>query len=124
MAEPTPATATFSGEQAGVIGRLSTTLTILGPLLVLVGLARLVYAVAVIWNVSWGGLWILPEGALLAFAGLAFIAGATDAGWLRDVKGREKEHFTNTVASINAGFSALLILGCYVAVVAFFRMCF
>ena len=49
-------------------------------------------------------------------------AGASDAKFLHDVKGREKAHLTHTLESINVGFTALLILGCYVAFIAFINL--
>jgi hypothetical protein len=110
---------TFTAEQAPIVNRLASVLTYLAPLLILAGLLRLVLGVMEIWRSSWAGLLILPEGALLAFAGLALWAGASDAKFLHDVKGREKEHLTHTLESVNVGFTALSILGCYVAFIAF-----
>ena len=90
---------TFTAEQAPNIGRLGTVLVLLAPLLLLLGVLRLVLGIIVIWKSSWAGLLILPEGALLAFAGLALLAGAADAKSLHDVKGREKEHLTLVLLS-------------------------
>lgn len=118
----TEPTSTFTAEQSPTIARLGTVLALLAPLVLLLGALRLVLGVIVIWKSSWGGLLILPEGALLAFAGLALLAGATDAKFLHDVKGREKEHLTHTLESINVAFTALLILGCYVAFIAFINL--
>jgi hypothetical protein len=118
----TETTPVFTAEQAPIINRLGTALTFLAPLLLLLGALRLGLGVIEIWKSSWAGLLILPEGALLAFAGLAFLAGATDAKFLHDVKGREKAHFTHTLESVNVGFTALLILGCYAAFIAFINL--
>ncbi len=116
-------TPVFNAEQAPVIDRLSGALAILGPLLLTLGALRLGWAAVEVWKTSiWTGLLILPEGLLLVFAGLAFWAGSTDAKLLHGIKGREKEHFTHTLQSVNAGFTALLILGCYVAFIAFISL--
>lgn len=120
MAEST--TTGFNTEETPIIGKLGSALTILAPILILAGVLRLALGVIDIATTSWGGLLTLPEGALLAFAGLAFLAASTDAKFLRDVKGREKEHLGNTLASLNVGFTALLILGCYVAFFAFINI--
>jgi len=113
---------TFTADQAPIIGRLGAVLTFLGPLLLLLGVLRLGLGIVEIWKTSWAGLLILPEGALLAFAGLALLAGASDAKFLHNVKGREKEHLTHTLESINVGFTSLLILGCYTAFIAFINL--
>src|SRR5436190_839273 len=115
-------TSTFTADQAPPIARLGTVLALLAPLLLLLGVLRLVLSVIVIWKSSWGGLLILPEGGLLAFAGLALLAGASDVKFLHNVKGREKEHLTHTLESIAVAFKALLILGCYVAFIAFINL--
>src|SRR4051812_34549384 len=94
----------FAPEQSAVIGKVQMLLSILAPLLLLAGVVRLALAVVQVWRVSWDGLLILPEGALLAFSGLALLAGVTDAGYLRDVKGREKDHLSHLYRSINDAF--------------------
>lgn len=105
----------FTPEQTPVVGRLASMLTIVAPLFLIAGVARLALGVVEVWRVSWAGLLILPEGLILAFCGLALIAGSTDAGYLRDVKGREKEHLAHTYRSLGDATTALVVLGCYVA---------
>ena len=118
--EPFPG---FSADQNGIIGRLSNLLKVLGPLLILLGVARGALGVVETIRISWKvGIWLLPEAALWIFAGLASIAGSTDAYYLREVKGREKAHLLNTFTSIKAAAVALLILSCYLAVVSFVRI--
>ena len=118
--DPTPV---FNAEQTPTIGRLSAVLAFLGLLLLVLGGVRVAVGVGEMWKASiFYGLLILPQGLLLAFAGLAFWAGSSDAKFLHDVKGREKEHFTHTLTSVNVGFTALLILGCYVAFLAFINL--
>lgn len=112
----------FSADQNTSIGGLGRTLGLLGPALVLAGLARLGLGVVEVVTTSWGGLLALPEGALLALAGLALIAGSADAKYLATVKGREKEHLGNTYGSANVAAGALLGLGVYVALVQFLRL--
>ena len=118
----TETTTTFTPEQSTTIGRLSTGLTFAAPLLLLAGLIRIVTGGIDIWHGNWGGLLAVPAGGLLAFAGLALLAGATDAKFLHDVKGREKEHLSNTFDSINTAFTALLIFGCYEAFLGFINL--
>jgi hypothetical protein len=118
----TETTPVFTADQATTVNRLGVALTFLGPLLVVAGLVRLALGVIEIWKSTWGGLLTLPEGALLAFAGLAFVAAASDAKFLHDIKGREKEHLTHTFESIAVGFKSLLILACYVAFIAFINL--
>ena len=102
MATTTPETfAGFNEPQKSTVNRLGTYLKILAPLLLLLGAARLVLAVAEIIKGNWGGLLVAPEGILLAFAGLASLTGAADVSYLRTVKGREKEHCTNALKSLN-----------------------
>src|SRR5262245_49526592 len=119
---PAAAATGFTAEQNSVIASLSGVLKLLGPLLVLAGLARIGYGVVEIATASWGGLPGLPQGALLAFAGLTLTAGSADANYLATVQGREKPHLSNTLDSILTGFNALLILGCYVAFIAFIKI--
>jgi hypothetical protein len=109
----------FSAEQNTTIGRLAGALKLLGPLFLLLGVARLGLGVVEIIYGHWGGLLLLPEAGLWVFAGLACIAGAADAGYLKEVKGREKEHLLNTYTSIKVASTALLILACYVGFVYF-----
>jgi len=115
-------TATFSPEQSTTVNRLATSLTFVAPLLLLAGFVRIAIGVVDIVHGQWSGLLAIPAGALLAFAGLALWAGASDAKYLHDVKGREKEHLSNTFDSINTAFTALLIFGCYEAFLGFINM--
>lgn len=108
----------FTPEQSTTVTRLGTALTFLAPLALLAGLLRIAIGAVDVFQGNWAGLLAFPSGALLAFAGLAFLAGSTDAKYLQSVKGREKEHFSNTLASINAAFTALLIFGSYEAFLA------
>jgi hypothetical protein len=105
----------FTPEQTPVVGRLASVLALVAPLFLVAGVLRLALGVVEVWRVSWAGLLMLPEGLLLAFCGLALLAGSTDAGFLRDVKGREKEHLTHTYRSLNDATTALVIFGCYFA---------
>jgi len=118
----TETTTTFTPEQSTTINRLSTGLTFAAPLFLLAGLLRVVLGGIDIWKGNWGGLLAIPAGGLLAFAGLALLAGASDAKYLHDVKGREKEHLVNTFDSINTAFTALLIFGCYEAFLGFIHL--
>ena len=110
----------FNADQSSVVARLASGLAILGPALIALGAVRLALAVVEMWKASVAsGIAIVPQGLLLIFAGLAFWAGSTDAKLFNAVKSREKEHFANTLKSLTAGFVALLILGGYVAFLAF-----
>ena len=116
MATTTPEPfAGFNAQHMPLITRLGSFLQLLGPVFLIVGGLRIVLALVEVFRGQFPGLLILPEGALLAFAGLAFIAAATDSGYLATIKGREKEHLINKVRSINAACVALLILGIYLA---------
>lgn len=116
---PTPS---FASEQLTTVNRLSTSLTFVALLLIPAGLIRIAIGGLDIVHGNWSGLLAFPAGALLAFAGLALWAGASDAKYLHDVKGREKEHLSNTFDSINTAFTALLIFGCYEALLAFINI--
>ena len=118
MATTTPEPfAGFNAQHLSLITRLGSFLKLLGPVFLIVGGLRIALALAEVFRGQFAGVLILPEGALLAFAGLASIAAATDTGYLATVKGREKEHLVNKMRSINAACVALLILGIYLALV-------
>ena len=112
----------FSEPQKSSIGRLSGLLAVLGPLFLLVAVARLGLGGVEVWRGSLLGLLHLPEAALFGFVGLALIAGSSDANYLRTVPGREKEHLLNTYTSMNVAYTALLILGACLAAVYFIRI--
>jgi hypothetical protein len=112
----------FSDPQKATIGRLSSLLAVLGPLCLLVAAARIGLGAVEVWRGSLVGLLHLPEALLFGFAGLALIAGSSDANYLRVVPGREKEHLLNTYTSMNVAYTALLILGACLAVVYFVRI--
>jgi hypothetical protein len=117
-----PAFPGFTEPQKSTIGSLSRLLAVLGPVLILVALARLGLGAVEVWKGSLLGLLHLPEVALFGFAGLAIIAGSSDSNYLRTVPGREKEHLLNTYTSLNVAYTALLILGACLAVVYFARI--
>ncbi|HEX3314084.1 MAG TPA: hypothetical protein VHR72_04285 [Gemmataceae bacterium] len=112
----------FTEPQKTTIGRLSSLLAVLGPLFILVAVARLGLGAVEVWRGNLIGLLHLPEVALFGFVGLALIAGSSDANYLRTVPGREKEHLLNTYTSMNVAYTALLILGSCLAVVYFIRI--
>lgn len=116
---PPPPVPGFAGDQLTTIGRLSTTMAFLSPLFLLVGVVRILIGGVDIWHGNWGGLLVIPAGALLAFAGLVFMTGSADAHFLQIVKGRENRHLANTLESARVAFAALLIFGCYEAVLWF-----
>jgi hypothetical protein len=119
----------FTPTQATTVNRLSIVMFFAGPILTLIGLAWVAYALVDFVMSPWQGLLsIIPVafdatiGGLVAFSGFAFVAGSSDAKYLHDVKGREGVHLTNLLQSLNVGYSALLIAASALAFVSFIRI--
>jgi hypothetical protein len=112
----------FTEPQKSTIGGLSGLLLALGPIFLLLAIARVALGVVEIVRGSWLGLFHLPEAAIIGFIGLVMITAWADANYLRTVPGREKEHLLNTYTSLNVAYTALLILGSCLAVVYLFRI--
>jgi hypothetical protein len=112
----------FTPEQTRTIRGLHLGLGLAAAFAVLAGITRLGILGWQIWQGQWSSLVVLPEALLLIFLGLIYLTGAADARFLSSVKGYEKEHLGNTLASLSMGAKVLLGLAVYVLVVALFQI--
>jgi hypothetical protein len=100
----------FTGDQDRLISGMTSNMKLVAIALLVLGPLRLVLGVVDVASHPLPGILSLIEGVLTAMLGLIMLKGATDARYMVETKGYDKEHLLNAVESLTVFYRVQVVL--------------
>jgi hypothetical protein len=112
----------FNSTQDTIISGLASNMKLLAVALLLLAPLRLVYGAVDVAGHPVAGVLSLVEGAFTGLLGMVMLKAATDARYMVETKGYDKEHMMNWVESLTVFYRVLVGIGSVVLVVSAVRV--
>jgi hypothetical protein len=119
-----PNTIEFTSDQDKIISGLASTMKLVAVALLVLAPLRLVFGVVDIASHPVAGGLSLVEGLLTGLLGLVMLKAATDARYMVETKGYDKDHLLNMVESLSVFYRVQVGIAVLVIIVMAVRLMF